>query len=204
MTSARTASGRARSSLLLAAGTATVAWVVTLLAGWAILPVADSAMGASAIPSVDQIQGSQALVAISGAHDETFMLDRVSVSRYNDDATNLDVIDLGLIFRDESISVGITGRDVVVGVPNQGDGIEAVLAIDGGNYFANSGECTVEIASIESVVLEPLPAVRVGIPRGVPIPAYAGTIICLDVEELGSDQSVTIHAAFQYRPDTDP
>lgn len=175
------------------------------LAGLAILPAeADGGAGQGAeerLPMVEDLSGSQAIAVVSGGHEANLVLDRVTVGEYNEDIEAGDPMRLSLTFRSNEASLLVTAAEITIDTPATGRSASAMLGFQGANYLGNDGECTVSLESIDHVVLEPMPAVRDGVPRGVPIPVYAGTLECRGVEAIGSDTYIDLYAVFRHLPE---
>lgn len=101
---------------------------------------------------------------------------------------------------DLDVSFLITANDIESDAPASGAAASAIVGIEGSNYFGNNGECTITLGWVDYEVLEPLPAVRHGVPRGVPIPIYAGAVECRGIKEIRTDRRIDLYAVFQYQP----
>ncbi|HZD23263.1 MAG TPA: hypothetical protein VE569_07655 [Acidimicrobiia bacterium] len=152
-------------------------------------------------PTVQDLSGTQAVFVVLGDRDAQLELNRVaSVGEYNPGKVGDTPIDLSLTYRSSEASLLLSAKGLTVDRPATGGSAEAVLGWEGSNYFATNGECTITLETRDHTILEPLLAVRDGVPRGEPIPTYAGTFLCTDVKELRGDGSVTIQGAFQFDP----
>lgn len=191
-------------SLLLAATAMAATAAVVFLVGQAVLPAEAPALppGVEAdAPTIDELSGSQAILVLSGDHEGRHQLNRLSVGEYNEGAAPGDPLDLSLTYRNSDISLLITANDITSNVPASGDAASAIVGVKGANYFGNHRECTITLQAVDYEVLEPLPAVQDGVPRGVPIPIYAGTVECQNIQEIRTDRSIDLYAVFQHQPE---
>lgn len=127
-----------------------------------------------------------------------WLLDGISVEEYNEGTLPGDPIALDLTFRGGGATLLIRAQGLTPNAPT--DQTRVVFSLDAETFFSEPGQCTVELASVEHVVLEPS-AVRRGPPRGTPIPSYIGSVTCVDVTAPVSGVTVSIEADFQYRPE---
>lgn len=190
-------------SLLLAVGAVGITAAVVLAVGTLVLP--DRApdpwqQGTSTLPTIEDLTGSQALLVVSGGDDGRYELNQLTVGEWNEDAAPDEPLKLSLAFRGSSVSLLITASAVSADAPATGDAASATVSVDGANYFGNDGECTITLADIEYEVLEPQAAVLDGVPRGVPIPTYAGSVECEGIEELRTNRRIDLHAVFRHQP----
>jgi len=149
-----------------------------------------------AFPSADMLVGSQAVMVVAGEKSQRETLNRLSVEEYNEGTRVDDPIDIHLTYRGAGATLLIRAEDLRVGSPAPAKGVIVTL---GDNTFS-AGECTVELVSVEPVVLRPAP-IASGPPRGQPIPAYTGSLHCSDLHDLRTDARVALQAIFQYRPE---
>jgi hypothetical protein len=156
----------------------------------------------STFPTVDDLSGSQAILVVSGEEEGRLLLDRLTVNEYNEGAAPGDPLQLSLTYRTGNASLLITAREITGDTPASGEAASAVLGLEGANYFGTKGNCAVSLQSVDYVVLEPMPGVLDGVPRGMPIPVYAGTVDCESVRNIHSGALVDIYAVFQYLPET--
>jgi hypothetical protein len=173
--------------------------VITLLIGSVILPAQPTA--ANGPPSVDSLTGSRAIITASGDVERVQTLDQLAVEEYNEDTTPGDPINLHLTFRGGGNSLLIRGESLTLNTPAPASRV--IVSLQADTFYADPGDCTIELASIDYVVLEPS-AVRAGPPRGRPIPSYTGTVDCPALQEFQSDIMISIQAVFQYRPEESP
>jgi hypothetical protein len=190
-------------SLLLAVVATGITAAVVFGAGALVLPDTgpNAALEGTSAPAIDNLTGSQAIVAISGAHEGRYELNHLAVGEWNEGTSTGDPLKLSLTFRGDLVTLLITAQAITADAPATGDAASVTVGVDGGQYFGNDGQCTVTIADLEFKVLEPQPAVLDGIPRGVPIPIYAGTVECVGIDELRSDDQIDLHAAFRHQPE---
>ncbi len=59
----------------------------------------------------------------------------------------------------------------------------------------------ISVEDVDYEVLESQPAVLDGVPRGVPLPSYAGNVECEGIEELRTDRRIDLHAVFRHQPE---
>lgn len=190
-------------SLLLATAAVAATAAVVFVVGRLVLPTQPAPLppGAeAAAPTTDDLSGSQAIVVLSGDHQGRHQLNRVSVGEYNEGASPGDLLKISLTYRNSDVSLLITANDITADAPVSGDAASAIVGVEGANYFGNNGECTITLQVVDYEVLEPLPAVQDGVPRGVPIPIYAGTVECHDIKEVRTDRVIDLYAAFKHQP----
>ena len=185
--------------LVVAAGVVTLA--ATFLLGSMLLPSGRAGTTDDGRPSFDVLTGSQAIVTASGDVEGVVVLDQLSVEEYNEETREGDPIDLSLTFRGGGTTLLIRAEALTPNTPAPASRL--VISIGAHTFYVDPGGCTVELSSIDYVVVEPAP-IRAGPPRGRPIPAYTGTLYCPDLHEFQGDTVVTIDAAFQYRPEESP
>lgn len=178
-------------TLVLAAAATLVA---TFLIGSLILPPAAADPAGADIRA---LSGSQALVAVSGDIAGIHVLGQLNVEEYNEDTSEGDPIDLNLTFRGEAATLLIRAEQLTLGTPTEA---RVIAALGADTFYSEPGICTVELATIDYIVLEPT-AVRIGPPRGQPIPEYNGMVTCTNISNLQGDVVVSIEAVFQYRPE---
>lgn len=191
-------------SLLLAVGAIGITAVVVLAAGTVVLPDAGPAswqQGTSTLPTVDDLTGSQALLVVSGGDDGRYELNQLIVGEWNEDRSAEDPLKLALTFGGSTVSLLITASAITADAPATGDAASATVSVDGATYFGNDGQCTITLEDLDHVVLEPQAAVLDGVPRGVPVPTYAGTLECRGIEEVRTDRQVDLLAVFRHRPE---
>lgn len=190
-------------SLLLAAGAIAATAAVVFVAGQLVLPAEAPPPPPGAettAPTMEDLSGSQAILLLSGDHEGRHQLNRLSVGEYNEGVSPDDPLKLSLTFRNDNVSMLITANDIESDTPATGPAASAIIGVEGANYFGNNGECTITLESVDYEVLEPLPAVQDGVPRGVPIPIYAGTVECQEIKEIRTDRRIDLYAVFQYQP----
>lgn len=190
-------------SLLLATGAISITAAVVFATGAVVLP--DRATdpwleGTSTAPTIDDLAGSQALLVLNGDHEGRYELNQLTVGEWNEGSPAEQPLKLSLTFRGNDVSLLISARGITADIPATGDAASATIGVEGANYFGNNGECTITLEDVDYTVLEPLAAVRDGVPRGVPIPTYAGTVECEGIEELRTDRSIDVHAVFRHQP----
>lgn len=157
--------------------------------------------GTASPPTVNDVNGSQALLMLSGDDTGRYELDQLAVGEWNQGGSPEEALRLLLTFRGDNVSMVISAREISGGTPAVGAAASVSISMPGASYFANDGECTITLADVSYQVLEPQPAVLDGVPRGVPIPTYAGTVECVGVEELRTDRHIDVHAAFRHQPE---
>lgn len=190
-------------SFLLAAGAIAITAAVVFGTGTLVLPDQGPdpwQEDTSTAPTIDDLTGSQALLVASGDHEGRYELNQLAVGEWNEESSPDQPLRLSLTFRGNNVSMLITARDITEDTPATGDAASAIIGVGGASYYGNNGECTITLADVDFEVLEPQPAVLDGVPRGVPIPSYAGTVECQDIEELRTDRHIDIHAVFRHRP----
>lgn len=190
-------------SLLLAGAAIGFTAAVVFAAGTVVLPDQGPRpwqQDPSALPTVDDLTGSQALLVLSGEEQRTYELNQVTVEEWNEETTPDDPLKLLLAFRGDGASLVISARAITPGTPATGEAAQATVSVSGASYFGTNGECTISLEELDRVVLEPQPAVLDGVPRGVPIPTYAGIVECSGIEELRTDGRTDVYAVFRHRP----
>lgn len=190
------------SGLLLTIGAFAISAAVVSAAGALVLPdqTPQPSNTGFTTPTIDDLIGSQAIVVLSGDDEGRYELKRLTVNEWNETISSQDPLSLSLTFRSNDLSLLIGATRVTVDAPATGQAASAVIGVEGANYFANNGECTIALDEVDFTVLEPQPAVRDGVPRGVPIPTYAGTVQCTAIEEVGSDRLIDIYGVFRHQP----
>jgi hypothetical protein len=191
-------------SFLVAAGAIGITAAVVFAAGTLVLPDPAPApwqQGTLTLPTVDDLSGSQALLVLSGDDEGRYELNQLTVHEWNEDATPQGPLKLSLTFRGGNASLLITASEITADSPAMGGAASATVHVGGASYFGNDGQCTIMLADVDYTVLEPLAAVRDGIPRGVPIPTYAGTVECSSIRELRTDRHVEVSAVFRHQPE---
>lgn len=191
------------SSIMLAIGAVAITAAVVFGAGALVLP--DPASDASlddvaAVPTVENLTGSQAILTLSGDHQGRHELNRVSVGEWNEGNASGQPLKLSLTYRSHNASLLITATDITTDAPAEAESASAVIGVEGANYFGNNGECTITLAWVDYQVIEPLPGVLDGVPRGVPIPTYVGAVECHNIKEIRTDRHIDLHAVFQHQP----
>ena len=190
-------------SLFLAAGSVGLTAGVVFAAGVVILPNAGPDPwrdGTSTLPTVGDLNGSQARLVLSGDDEARYELNQLTVGKWNEGISPGQPLALSLTFRGDGVSVVLSASTITADSPAAGEGASATISVGGASYFGNNGECTISLADVEYTVLEPQPAVLDGVPRGVPIPIYAGTVECEGIEELRTNRRVDVYAVFRHRP----
>ncbi|MGH8875064.1 MAG: hypothetical protein ACRDVM_07420 [Acidimicrobiia bacterium] len=189
--------------LVVVAATFGLSLVVALVLGAFVLPGAGvSTARPVALPTLDEIQGSAAIVVASGGLEGRFLLDRPTSASFGDaqDGT-ATAIDLGNSLEGAGFAkLAVTAQGAAEGAVLEADAVDVTFSLSGKTFFTDPGDRTMELLELDYVVTRPS-ALLTAPPAGVPIPAYAGLVICTDVKELRSDLHVTITALFQYRPD---
>src|SRR5690606_24087566 len=137
---------------------------------------------------------------LSGDHQGRHELNRVSVGEWNEHNTSGEPLRLSLTYRSGNVSLLITATQITTGAPAEGESASAVIGVEGANYFGSKGECTITLTWVDYQVIEPLPGVFDGVPRGVPIPTYVGAVECHDIKEIRTDRHIDLHAVFQHQP----
>lgn len=160
-------------------------------------PVSDNP---STAPAVSDLSGTQAILLATD--EDPLIMNRVTVSNYNEDTTAGDPLNLSLTFRGGNASLLITASDATVGETVPGEDVSITFGGQGGTYFGNDGQCTLTLERVEYIVLEPMVGVLDGVPRGQPIPEYAGTIQCDNLDEVRTDDTLSFDGAFQYSPES--
>lgn len=191
-------------SLLLATGATVITAAVVFATGSLVLP--DQGLhpwqeGAPTAPTIEDLTGSQALLLVTGDDEGRFELNQLNVGEWNEDSSPDKPLNLSLTFRGNNVYLLITASDITAGTPVTGDAASATIGVEGAGYFGNNGECTVTLEDLDYKVLEPKPAVRDGVPRGVPIPTYAGTVECKGIKELRTERHIDLVAAFRHQPE---
>lgn len=179
------------------AATALGAYVIgTIVLATGPQPVSDDQ---STAPTVSDLSGSQAIILATD--EDPLVMNRVTISKYNEDTTAGDPLDLSLTYRGGNSSLLITASDVNVDETVSGKDVSVTFGAHGGTYFGNDGQCTLTLEQVDYIVLEPMVGVLDGVPRGVPIPEYAGTIRCDNLDEVRTPDTLTFQGAFQYSPE---
>lgn len=186
--------------VILVVGAAGAALVLGLVLGSILLPTPGPAAVAGALPAARSLSGSEAVVVLTGDLEAHHVLDRLSVDEYNEDTSPGDPIDVVLTFRGAAAGLRIRTEAATLDTPV---GARAVVSLGADTFYLDPEDCTIELASIEYVVVQPS-AVAIGPPQGRPIPAYTGLLSCADVDDFRGNVTVTIQAVFQYRPDQSP
>lgn len=167
---------------------------IVLATGSATVPA-----GESRAPIVSDLSGSQAIIL--AADEDPLVMNRVTVNKYNEDTTAGDALDLSLTYRGGNASLLITASDVSVDETVSGEDVSVTFGAHGGTYFGNDGQCTLTLERVDYIVLEPMVGVLDGVPRGEPIPEYAGTIGCDNLDEVRTNDTLSFQGAFQYSPE---
>lgn len=191
-------------SLLLGAGAIAITAAVVFATGKLLLPDPapdPSQADLSAAPTIDDLTGSQAIMVLSGDHEGRHELNRLTVGEWNEGNSADQPLKLSLTFRSNDVSLLISASDITADTPVTGEAASADIAVGGANYFGNNGECIITLEEVDYEVLEPLAAVQDGVPRGVPIPTYTGTVECEGIEEIRTDRQIDLHAVFRHQPE---
>lgn len=190
-------------SLLLSGGAIAITAAVVFATGKVVLPdqAADSWQEGIAAPTIDDLTGSQALLVLSGDQEGRYELNQLTVNEWNEGNPSDQPLKLSLTFRGSDVSLLITARDITPDSPARGDAASAIFSARGASYYGNNGECTITLEDLDYAVLEPRVGIRGGPPRGVPIPTYAGTVECNDIQELRTDRHINLSAVFRHRPE---
>lgn len=190
-------------SLLLAAGAIGITAVVVFAAGTVVLPDEGPGswqQGTSTVPTIDDLNGSQALLVLSGDDEGRYELNQLTVGEWNEESSPEEPLRLSLTLRGSNASLVISASEITADAPATGEAASATVSVAGATYFGNDGQCTITLEDLDHVVLEPQAAVLDGVPRGVPIPTYAGTVECVGIEELRTDRQIDLHAVFRHQP----
>lgn len=159
--------------------------VLGLVAGAGALLLPDPAYrpepGGTALPSLDELTGATALMAVSGGDGRRILLDRLKESEITEDGV------LRVLFQ------GPDGRLLVTaparaGEPIAGDGLDVLLVLDRTNYFPKG--CTLALTS-----LQPTERVWDSVNGWMAGPEGAGTLSC-EVAEDG-DEPFQIDVVFR-------
>lgn len=191
-------------SLFLAAGAVAITAAVVFASGQLVLPdqAPNPAQGdIVTVPTIEDLTGSQAILVLSGDHHGRYELNQLTVGEWNDGTSAGQPLKLSLAFRGDGFSLVISARDITADTPATGDAASAIISLAGASYYGNNGECSITLDDVDYEVLEPQRAVLDGVPRGVPIPAYAGTVECDGVEEIRTDRRIDLYAVFRHQPE---
>lgn len=189
-------------SILVAIAAVAITAAAVLAAGILILPGEgpDPWQESGTLPTIEDVVSAQALLVLTGDDEGRYELNQLSVGEWNEETAPDDPLRLSLTFRGDGASLVISAAGIRPGAPATGDAASATLSVPGASYFGNNGECSISLEELDHIVLEPQGAVLDGVPRGVPIPTYAGIVTCTGIEELRSDRRIDMTAVFRHRP----
>jgi hypothetical protein len=186
----------AKDIAVIMAGTA-VTIGLGFAAGWLLIP----RLGPDGLPQPTRLEGSRAMVVASGDLAGRFVLDQPLTAEVGDtQGGTAETVDLGITYAGSSTRLGLHAENARVGEPLTGSNLAVEIVLNGEQYEVPADACVVELHQLRYVVLRPLPAVRAGPPRGVPLPAFAGRIECQGITALDSGRVVNLAGAFRVDP----
>jgi hypothetical protein len=186
----------AKDIVVIMAGTA-VTIGLGFAAGWLLIP----RLGPDGLPQSTRLEGSSAMVVVSGDISGRFVLDQPLTAEVGDtQGGTAETIDLGITYAGSSTRLGLHAENAGVGEPLTGSDLAVEIVLNGEQYEVPAGACVVELQQLRYVVLRPLAAVQAGPPRGVPLPAFAGRIDCQGLTAVESDRVVSLAGVFRVDP----
>jgi hypothetical protein len=186
----------AKDIVVIMAGTA-VTIGLGFAAGWLLIP----RLGPDGLPQSTRLEGSSAMVVVSGNISGRFVLDQPLTAEVGDtQGGTAETIDLGITYAGSSTLLGLHAENAGVGEPLTGSDLAVEIVLNGEQYEVPADACVVELQQLRYVVLRPLAAVQAGPPRGVPLPAFAGRIDCQGLTAVESDRVVSLAGVFRVDP----
>lgn len=186
----------AKDIVVIMAGTA-VTIGLGFAAGWLLIP----RLGPDGLPQSTRLEGSSAMVVVSGDISGRFVLDQPLTAEVGDtQGGTAETVDLGITYAGSSTRLGLHAENAGVGEPLTGSDLAVEIVLNGEQYEVPVGACVVELQQLRYVVLRPLAAVQAGPPRGVPLPAFAGRIDCQGLTAVESDRVVSLAGVFRVDP----
>ena len=143
---------------------------------------------------VSAVDGAGALMAASGAVEGRFLLDRVEslvngLFLPSDDEP--EAIDLHVRLTGDDAALTIKADQIGRG-ESRTDGMTVVMTSDGSMFNPTPGMCTLSLDDFGFTTIQR--------PWGkASIPWYVGTLTCVEVPELRTDQTVSFTAVFESR-----
>lgn len=148
--------------------------------------VSSAAVESFVLPSLDDLEGTTAVIVVDGDIRDRFVLDRLNASSLSEDGR------FTLSFRNGELdSLVIAGRGAP-GTPISGEALDVSAALSGINFFGFRGQCSGELDSIEmqeTIFVKDFWYVG---------PTGAGMVTCTGLTALSSDQTVSFEAVFRF------
>jgi hypothetical protein len=180
------------------AGSVAIGLVVaaTYLASRAFIPSAspdtteasrETPTAADALAEVAELFGSNAVIYASGALEQRLILDGKIPSIVFGPGPDPSSYDIDIQYQGSGTQLTLAAKGITVGEPRT-DRILLVLTIDGMNFNAHSGDCTLLVTHFEYSQSSD------GTSRL--IASFSGALACTDLSELRSDQTLSFTGAF--------
>lgn len=186
----------AKDIVVIIAGTA-VTIGLGFAAGWLLIP----RLGPDGLPQSTRLEGSSAMVVVSGDISGRFVLDQPLTAEVGDtQGGTAETVDLGITYAGSSTLLGLHTKNAGVGEPLTGSDLAVEIVLNGEPYEVPADACVVELQQLRYVVLRPAAAVQAGPPRGVPLPAFAGRIDCQGITAPDSNRIVNLAGVFRVDP----
>lgn len=172
-------------------------------------PIAEASatIDASRLPELhsrlDSIAHPASVAEVVGAVEGRFVIDHFEWDEWIDHGVpEGPPFDLEVGYTGEGATLRISARGLHEGVPST-ERMTVILNAAGMAFSAQPGECTLELVSLEYIVL-PGRLGMTGLPPERNMPKYTGQILCQDVADLRDGGTVSFAIVFDYDPEWHP
>lgn len=148
--------------------------------------VASTAVQSFVLPSLDDLEGTTAVIVVDGDIRGRFVLDRLNASSLSEDGR------FTLLFRNGELDSLVIAGSGAPGTPISGEALDILAALGGINFFGFRGQCSGQLDSIEmheTIFVKDFWYVG---------PTGAGTVTCTGLTALSSGQTVSFEAVFRF------
>ncbi|MEX2623773.1 MAG: hypothetical protein WD651_08590 [Acidimicrobiia bacterium] len=150
-----------------------------------LLSQPDSSQLRTLLPLLEELEGTVAVVAVGGT-DGSFVMDRVIASDLSEDGR------FSVSFRNgSSDSLVIAGTRSPGAI--DGEALDVSGSFSGQSLFGTRGQCTATIESMEMRETKPFDISNYSVG-----PIGSGTVSCVGMKRIGSDQLVSLEAVFRF------